>query len=251
LVLAAPKPLMFKHFPKAGGKDVIKILSEAIGPANHLAGKEKVKNDSPKLDAFYVVPEFFPLRKFHPDDYFVIGSMRSPCDYYLSLWAYSSDALKQELLFHNVTGHRLLVNEVAHNLTHLYGLNPPYTNSADLDRFRMWLTYHSGIMTERAFESYGNPKGTDLDLNLVDCWVLTEKMEETIRHCLTLFERQDGVVHWSKFSVPEKDPVHPSQHKHCTAYFTEGMAHDIKTHDSIIFSRFHFDTCCASSPVPS
>ena len=69
--LGSRKKLLFNHLPKAGGKYAIKVLEKHV----------------PNAD-ISISREFKFTTKKDKETHFVIGNIREPCSYYLSLWHY-------------------------------------------------------------------------------------------------------------------------------------------------------------------
>ena len=67
--LGSRKKLLFNHLPKAGGKYAIKVLEKHV----------------PEAD-ISISREFKFTTKKDRETHFVIGNIREPCSYYLSLW---------------------------------------------------------------------------------------------------------------------------------------------------------------------
>ena len=87
-------PLVHLHIPKTGGTTVQKMISKACeGPVakqpKHYSGTE------PELQAKHgciVQNSVSPLSVSESDaaNFFVMASVRRPCDYYVSLWSFIS-----------------------------------------------------------------------------------------------------------------------------------------------------------------
>ena len=67
--LGSRKTLLFNHLPKAGGKYAIKVLNKHV-----------------PRDDISISREFRHTTKEDRETHFVIGNIREPCSYYLSLW---------------------------------------------------------------------------------------------------------------------------------------------------------------------
>ena len=69
-------PLVYKHMSKTGGTYLREVLQEVFG------------DDVLLLSDFAPTWDFLP-RNLSARTPFLLGSVREPCDYYVSLWTYS------------------------------------------------------------------------------------------------------------------------------------------------------------------
>ena len=77
--------LLYRDVPKAGGSTTVKLLHEML--RQHALGKTRV----------LLAEEYGPLEpatgdKNGTDVLFIMGGIRDPCDYYVSLWAYEQES---------------------------------------------------------------------------------------------------------------------------------------------------------------
>jgi hypothetical protein len=232
--------LTFNHMPKAGGSFIREVIQVTV-PNQHV----------------HIEDEFETL---HADDAdrFTIGSVRNPCEYYLSL--YSFGAMGGGLF-------RRFVPPA------LYVLDSP-------QQLYEWLKYIMGtqrgpnligVESLRIAKSYGNPSimnhipaarpmglvpewnlaGVEaalrtLNTSSVDCWVKTESLEADLQSCLSQYEMQSGVnLDWVAFKDALGKARHNSSpHRPCADMFTKD-AEDLVLHfDHHIFEKFGYWKCC-------
>lgn len=240
--------LLYDHMPKAGGTFLIPLLRQAVGGAN-----------------FAFRSEFSPLLKSDVRKDFVIGSVRNPCDYYVSLWAYGSDH-----------GGAMMARVPKEN-RYLYANTSATRNSStDIHRFHKWVRMlnqpgHPGVMSVRFARSYAQmdrsiqasaPPVTlshsDLMsvkrslkfpgfLERVDCWVRLESLDQDTRHCLRRWHRQTGnEINWTAYEQSfATNKQLQSSHAPCRTYFTPELEKTIRLLEAPLFKYFKYDTCCS------
>jgi len=211
--------LVYDHLPKTGGTFIKSHISRLI-PDELLA----------------VINEFDGLTGMERKaNAFVLGSIRKPCPYYLSLWSFGSHGYGS--LWKHMTANGTKPSD-------LYGRSPPYNNPEDLDRFSQWLEREAGILTNRLNQSYGihhtNPNST----STVDCWVHTENLVHTLRACLEIYEGRGGVVDWGHFPSPEDEHINQEVHATCEEMYDEHREALVVAKDESVFKVFGFDSCC-------
>ena len=213
--------LLIKHFPKAGGSFAKGVLSKAI------AGR-----------ALTIRGEFTRVGADDWRRHFIIGLVREPCSYYVSLFAFGSSrptagAFARKL--YTVYGKQAAAQA--------FGQTPPYDGPDDV----------RGVMFGRFLGEYGSEP-------FVDCWANTANLSATLRACVHEFSLQGGTVDWIAFAAAERaaHAAHPhgralatsgengSPHAACEAYYDNDLAHEV-THgfDAAIYSQFGFSGCCA------
>lgn len=240
---APPPTLVYNHMPKAGGTTLVAVF-QAVIPAEQLkieTEMETVENE--KAGSF------------------VVGSVREPCDYYLSLWAYG---VSGEGRFHNSVTHKCGGNSEL-----LYGVDPSPAASAT---FRQWLAVAVDSMGMRFNNSY--PQRA-----LVDCWVRTEFLDSDTMRCLEQYSARGGSVDWGAAAVelsPQKhaqrrqaqrpvrsssvskegEEVNTSEHGECAEYYDDASAKRVLTGgDAFLGQAFGYGACCdagvATTNTPS
>lgn len=181
--------------------------------------------------------------------FFVIGLVRRPCDYMMSVWASSSVNQWEK----NAAGARE---------QGWWGQTPPYNNTADQERFELWLDdvtanrdkhrgyyYSNGVkfMSAAIAERYVNP-------NLVNCWVRTHAMVDDLKICMEQYEGCGGKYDAAGLSAERvaaaiaeanaADP--PSVYATCSGFFSEeAMASVLQSEQSVI-DDYDLDRCCSS-----
>jgi hypothetical protein len=218
--------LIFKHYPKAGGGSIKKLLRqfkpnlyeqyheqllcsnlEKKKPTATTTTKQGSKNYTSSnienecqayidfKDTLVVIPELFPVLHSDHDQGFVISSMREPCDHYLSLWSYGSTK----------TGYMYTTSyKTRRNWTiEAYGKEPPkFDSDRDIHAFKnIWLKDKTikGLMSRRFVQSFGHeetPTSLQEMSNVVDCWVYIDDFQASLYACLKEYEDQGGYVDW-------------------------------------------------------
>lgn len=189
------KLLLYNHNPKAGGGSVYAALDLAIGQRC-----SSVLNATP--DCWATVHEECFSGREEQAQFFVLGSVREPCDHYLSLWAFGSAGRGVSPC--NQDKEASLCKEQ-------YGKDPPYFNSsADVNRFHRWMGFPSvqGEVAHRFMNSYVDAEGE----TFVDCWVVTDRFLDSLFRCLRMFASQGGRVRWDEHRVRTifRDQLPPS-----------------------------------------
>lgn len=209
--------LIFKHYPKAGGGSIKKLLKEfkpnlyeqyheQLLCSNLQKTTSKGSNRTSEIEkqceiyvdfnnTLVVIPELFPVLRSDHDQGFVISSMREPCDHYLSLWSYGST--KTGYMYNKSYQKR-------QNWTlQAYGKDPPKFDSArDIDAFKnIWLKDKAikGLMSRRFIQSFGyeeSPSSLEDISSVVDCWVYVDDFQASLYSCLRKYEDQGGYVNW-------------------------------------------------------
>lgn len=226
----APKAVfLYDHLPKAGGSFVRGVLT---GPGSKVISPDHLR----------ILEEPETLSEEDRQLAFTVGSVRNPCDYYVSCWAFSGKlppATREHFL-----------GKAPRNGVELYGASEELNTPEDQQRFGKWLRHIMpdgivpGLATARLLWSYANqsvgnatkPEPTLQSVNLannpfteedrltyyraavsfdpssVDCWIKTETIPEDLRRCLVAFEQQAGinVVNWQEFD--KRIALHESKH---------------------------------------
>ena len=223
--------LLLKHFPKAGGSFARGVLSSAVASS-----------------ALTVRDEFATVGADDWRRHFVIGLLREPCSYYISLFAFGSrhptaGAFAREM--------RAVYGKQAAKQT--YGQTPPYDGPDDVGRFRQWARRDEvrGAMFGRFLSEYGSEP-------FVDCWANTANLSATLRSCVQEFVHQGGSVDWDAYAIAEREAhdlrlgssgefgINASPHSACGAYYDGDLARAVTLgFDAPVYSQFGFSGCCA------
>lgn len=261
--------VVYKHLSKTGGMYIRHLLLKALGgKAMHLI------DEGEGLGPFRSAWAGGRARPF------VIGSMRNPCDYYVSLWAYNShDAL---------AGGAGLMSKVSPELRPLLGLgnNSNFSSADDVQRFRRWLralaSPRFNLLSTRFWIGYFSPTpkkyqdcrthkdcvkdiglqlaiARDLEPTLkptgVDCWVFTESAQTDLRVCLDRYLRERNVtqVDWTYFDKKIARPgnlQHRSVHMPCAHYYDQDSVEFVRKMDRSLIDAFGFQSCCTEGSLP-
>lgn len=206
------KHLLYNHLPKCGGTFTRALLPDLV----------------PNVS---LVEEFRRSTWEDQRTHFVIASVRDPCSYYVSLFAFASrgfgavaamvrnrDARAAREIFNNTRGPRA--------------------------GFGKFLEVAAGCFTLRVFRSLPGLH--------VDCWMRTKELVDDLRVCLTRFEAQGGVLnkHWRK-TLDEKGREsgrNPSSHGECTSYYPPSYRALVEMADQSMCELLGGCHCCTSLP---
>lgn len=250
------EPVTFNHLPKAGGSFAKEVLWKSLRQDNLHA---EMEHES-------VTPEDLA-------DTFVIGMIRNPFDYYISMWCYHSENR------YNAEGHP---NWVVEGLTEeqqaeCLGTAKPGHNwgdvADDIQKFRSFVRTMNdekmGLLTNRFYFSYvSTPSWGPLqaitstaksilrkDSSMLDaiehnfnatlnqiCWVHTESLVKDLRSCLEQLELPSGrgsAVNWEKFDEAVAGSNHnPTNHASCSTFYDQDLMEFVSKADRHIFETF-------------
>jgi hypothetical protein len=252
----APPPLWYNHLAKTGGTFLRVALEDVV------------------VGNIGVIDEVHGLRDVSRPP-FTIGSIRNPCDYYVSLWAANS------------FGRGPLSNLDSHLKQNLgLDLKQKFGTDRDVAAFRRWvrvlLGQNAGLLTVRLWVKYladtperyngcvarANCLGpTALSSEtkvleevqrgnfslLADCWVRTGNLVQDTERCLRMYEqpggkgRLPGKVRWAKWQkdTQQQNVFHnPSLHAPCKAYYDNATESLVRDRDRLVFEKFGFGQCC-------
>ena len=197
--------------------------------------------------------------------HFVIGSVREPCDWYVSrfAWAYGHKAASSDP--QNASRLRRVANREANRPggVDVFG-------AAARELFRSGLVANLGRSHEQhrnvskvlritALAVFTSQHGAAPN---VDCWVQTGDFARTLRRCLLLFEQQGGRVDWAgeRLTLFLEDRPLVSQnstrtsknlpgtqlthHAPCREYFDERAALEVERADAPLYAAFGWSGCC-------
>jgi len=162
--------------------------------------------------------------------HFVIGSVREPCDRYVSSWSYKPEEFPEI---------------------------PDPSNGSKLTMDTLKDVVPAKKSALRSFQKQFGPNPH------VDCWVVTDDFSASLRRCLEMFETQGGQVNWdfgglvvaldpiAKDTDTGKDKNHPGvqleHHAPCAAYFDSQMSAYIEQVDAPLYARFGWSGCCGGA----
>jgi len=202
---------LYDHLPKAGGSFIRGVLA---GPTSKVISPDHVR----------IIEEGQTLTEEDRQHTFTVGSIRNPCNYYVSCWAFSG-RLEPEV--QKIGGFAQEEGE------DFYGTSDELNTPEDKQRFGRWLRHvmpggsAPGLLTTRMLWSYANESVGDasrpepnlvgwpvkdrltyraaalaFDPSSVDCWIRTETLKDDLRSCLMRFEDRAGpdVVNWAEFN---------------------------------------------------
>lgn len=247
LVWSSESPITYyHHIAKTGITSIVDLLNSSL---------EGFREGQNTLWAF------MPTRQKEHGDFY-IGSIRNPCNYYVSLWSYSSEHENSQL-------RKNMSNDP--ETDRFFNVTSNKTSADDKSKFHEFMNHtmgEIGICTGRfayGYVSLGNnptfltkqlshddvskiqSKLNAFNTSLIDCWVSTETLTDDMAVCLRMLERQLHVhVNWTNFDEAATHPKsNPSSHGPCKDYYNKELENLIvnKT-DPIVFSKFGFDACC-------
>lgn len=256
------KHLVLNHLAKCGGSFAKRVLWEAVpGPRLRIQEEETSLSE-----------------KDLEQNNFIIGIVRNPFDYYVSLWAYTSEP------FTCCFKRALTLQQRQETL----GRERPLGSSVeDRERFRRWLRAVSseelGVLSLRFYGSYlrgwDGPGASSLPYNWqyitarsaaaqaaapkvnaalanfsgavvagpVSCWVQTEALTEGLRSCLQRYEAEVGlpVVDWAAFnrSAATSDQ-NDAPHAPCSEFYDRESADLVAAGDAHLFRAFGYARGC-------
>lgn len=229
------KSIVYNHMPKAGGTFVRGIL-HALIPRSDL-----------KLENEWVTVTVDDLQHL-----FTMGSVRNPCDYYVSLYNFGAQSTRGE--FQRNVGRAWYKNN-------------------DPKQFRKWLRHVTGgsklgVMSYRLAFSYipgqhsklaKGPvsgqlkKAAELENILkhwnsssISCWIKTESLTGTLRNCLSRYSlERSKPVNWKLFDrLVASQYSNPSKHSKCSYFYDNATKAFVMERDQHIFRIFGYATCC-------
>ena len=263
----APGGLLYNHVSKTGGtsmKQMLHAASRTLGwplllpktrDAQELA---EAANPSQPLVVVQDDMRSFVLSEADAARYFVIGTVRPPCDYLLSQWSFRSDLLLRHTLHQTRSWHSVPVAEAlrASPVSHLHGQLPPYTGADDLARLRLWVTRAENVSLHH---NLGLRYSANM-LGQVHCWVQTQQLEAGVRRCLDEYAAACAIadptraaaLHRLARTLP-KSHTQVSSAGSCTSYFTAAQRKEIMRRESRVLdlSRLGLSpaTCCGTESL--
>lgn len=249
---APVKVLAYTRFPKTGSR-------YAIDKFHRVVGKD-----------LRVIPEAQAVQLQPLKRAFLVGSVRNPCESYLSLWAFQSDPRRRAGLMSDLKRRR------PEDYARLVGKDESsdYTSPKDVQRFRTWIRFLAhdeislGLMSGRFYGKYISTSEVNMRDNamlvkelsssrateileslksmevkdLADCWLHTETMDEDLDRCLKQYAARGGRVDLQLLSASGVKGA--SNHGNCEIFFDEETAQLVRQLDAPLFSKFGYTTCC-------
>lgn len=246
----ADETVTFNHLPKAGGTFVRAVMAASMKPQS-----TKIESEGETLTPEELLNTF------------VVGIIRNPFDYYISLWCYNSDGMggfRQSLS--EKEKEECLGKKVA---SKVWG-----DTDDDRKRFRKWvrLVNHEelGVLSYRFFLSYVS-RPDDVNENAwfcrtarqeiqrnssllailqhgyqavkqKICWIHTEHIVDDTRSCLEKYESPTGrgsKVDWELFEKKiATSGRNPTNHATCSAFYDKGTRDYVLKSDRHMFEAF-------------
>eukprot|EP00928_Gymnodinium_smaydae_P028134 TRINITY_DN21537_c0_g1_i1.p1 TRINITY_DN21537_c0_g1~~TRINITY_DN21537_c0_g1_i1.p1 ORF type:complete len:376 (-),score=86.75 TRINITY_DN21537_c0_g1_i1:2-1129(-) len=260
--LGAKRPFVYNHVAKTGGTFVKNTLRGLFGENVTILEEWQGLRG---LDG--LLPREGPGRPF------VLGAIRAPCDYYLSLWTFTSGGTRDRVV--------ATAPELRKNLGQADGASFP-PSPENVRRFQRWVrdlaTPSLNLLTIRFWFSYfreGNPcqpRRGDIcagrrskfeslraeieeDLSKVknlkdvgDCWLRTEVLEEDLATCLQRYATEEGVA----LNQTRFDEVRRTREKNksgrrgsCREFYDNDTRRFILDRDRLVLPLFGYGSCCA------
>mmetsp|Transcript_43240 Transcript_43240/g.99674 ORF Transcript_43240/g.99674 Transcript_43240/m.99674 type:complete len:289 (-) Transcript_43240:94-960(-) len=251
---APPSILVVDHVPKCAGTFVNFMARGAVDPS-----------------ALELVTEADKLTKDNlGNGRFILGMVRNPIDYYISIWAYKG-------YFDYFTAEEF---QQIKPLGDPAGADPE--DAARFKRFVMlfsdrdlgllsFLVYYSyldlnGIIPEtwdyhgrvgdafQGSDGQQNKAAVIADLqrfseenSTVDCWVRTESATEDTTQCFQRFAALGGPVNFTAFTESlEVEFTNTGSHLGCGALYDAELLDYVRAGDAEVFRAFHYPTTCSS-----
>jgi hypothetical protein len=179
--------------------------------------------------------------------FFRIGMVREPCDYHVSVWAFSGKGAHGNLTG-NCAGREAIDN------FHIF-LNKSTTPSFG------WLSYRlaSMIRTSGLPTIFQCPEHLNKEERLrveraivefnaseaADCWVRTENMASDLKSCLQLYAKRRGGTNMNLDMLPDSAPhANKGSHHKCSSYFTQAEADSLWQREGGIAKQMGYTGCC-------
>lgn len=253
------KALLFNHLSKVGGTFGKILLRQATGAdednkkanVTYINQGSHVPRDSKKigpLGALIVQEDTDHKLQTTEDDannFFVIGSVRRPCDYMLSQWAWMSKANDGE----DKDG------------LDRWGKHEPYDSPEDHDRFYNWANKslaHRDKGDDYEHGSYVMSSHMDQRFDGVElphCWVRTHKLVEDARFCMEQFEQCGGYYNRTGLSdaaVAEATQLAIAAEPmtsvaSCDTFYSDSLKGEVLQTDQWLIDWFGLDSCCSAA----
>lgn len=258
------KRVVLNHLAKCAGRFIKGVMRQSL-PAERLK----------------VIPERHGLTSQDVSDQdFIVGLMRNPYEYYVSLWAFT--ALEDNGLHFRQALSKQQQNDVYPHLPsgHLYGELP-----VEIAAFGRWLRAVSsqqlGLLSLRFFGHYldqgsnpglqngtwnlqtvptmlssGKVSASNVNARLeafspnhgpISCWIRTESVRRGTQDCLRRYEAEVGsaVVNWTTNGKAfESEPKRASPHVPCKHFYDENLRRFVAESDRQLIRLFNYKEGC-------
>eukprot|EP00811_Abedinium_folium_P035154 NODE_7972_length_1533_cov_11.178521.p1 GENE.NODE_7972_length_1533_cov_11.178521~~NODE_7972_length_1533_cov_11.178521.p1 ORF type:complete len:300 (-),score=18.60 NODE_7972_length_1533_cov_11.178521:583-1482(-) len=250
------RPAGAKVLPAAGAKLTYKRMSKT----GSMTMKDIVRKCGLSSSGYAIRREFSPLA-VEDHHNFVIGTIRNPCEWYVSLYTYGAT---DHGLLHLQTPQRLkrpndqgtfkkwliwaCKSKVALDRDVLKG---PGLMSARFARAFTYVTTHLpasvsiNFLRDKDLNKYEHALET-FERSNVDCWVHMENYAEDTRACLRRYEKLSGIpVNWKRVEkLLKRKKINTSAHKSCSFFFDEEAEALVRSTDPHMFRILNYTTCC-------
>jgi hypothetical protein len=191
------------------------------------------------------------------DEFFKIGMVREPCDYMVSIWAYSGSTGRHGFLTGRCAG-----TESKDNFTQ-------FLRESILPYKFGWLSYRVslqlGVAGQENIGAQVCPSNASAAAisrietlvaknfnatEAADCWVRTENMRNDLHRCLQLYVSLRGgetSMTMDQFPLESATPTphfNVGQHKPCSEYYSERDASAVWEREGKFAEQFGYSGCC-------
>lgn len=240
--------LIFRHMSKCGGTYANALLSRVVSKGHYI--------ESPDRFAFS-----WKLLKAAPTP-FIIGSMRNPCNFYLSYASFHPEWV-QSILKPGLLGWKLSAR-VPKLDPHSFSDNELYKwiaaireNDTGLgwQSLTFWQHYHwdwKGSVSPKIML-----KHLDTLPSYIDCWVFADALHEDLRECLKRFSQAGGnqfydlqsfehlVAHPETLPGKRNPYIERRQHKTCEQTFSNKTLEKlVLDSEHLLVRNFQIQQCC-------
>lgn len=244
--MAIEGDVVFGHLPKGGGTFIKKVLYSLFpnGGVHVFDEKDPVTSEALKQ--------------------FTIGSIRNPCEWYVSFWAFVCQNYPHHLPRGEANcGPKTDSYDDHENIMKFREAHHPHNLSAEDWVPSEWpgmlsvsfAKKYSGKALKRWPRATNNPLQEDViaikqalrdfSPSAIDCWVHTESETSDMTECIQSYERRGGTVNWASYEKVRNHSTHnPSHHASCRSYFDKDTEAFVRAIDGDIFKMFRYDTCC-------
>jgi len=236
---------VFAHIEKSAGSFLDKLFTAALPAENYLGFHNAWDHDKKRVitgDAMMPMPHV-------PDDYFVVSSVRNPCQAMVSEWSYccertwaSQNGLPELAKFD--CGSALLAADLCPKFSFQDGIidrKHIQTDDLNVAAFHALLGSRSEMVYERNFNTTLRTIGPDR----VNCWVRVENIEETVRECLRQYEELTGSPVYEG-ALNGEFYSNSGLHGDCQEYFTPDVEQHVRDRNQFVFKYFGYTGCCDS-----
>mmetsp|Transcript_8387 Transcript_8387/g.18809 ORF Transcript_8387/g.18809 Transcript_8387/m.18809 type:complete len:287 (-) Transcript_8387:100-960(-) len=250
------KVLVVDHVPKCGGTFLINLAKQSVDRSTLLIVQEQEQLQESDMG----------------EDKFIVGVIRNPFDYYISLWAYKTykDRLGADLwediipLGDPAGSHpedparfarflKIFSDPDLGLLSFLFYYS--YLDAANLVRTTTW--HYKGTVGDAFGPSLDDIikkqkilkalRRVSLDTSPVDCWVHTEDASENARVCFEQFAQLGGVVDFVALNeVLAEGHVNSNEHEGCNRLYDRELREYVLAADAEMFRIFGYSSQCES-----